>query len=376
LGLPIMSWGDAVLRLDDFDVFVTANELSVPDIIGTLLALGISEDRILNYEPVEKRMGCGFAETFLDIATYGDGLELYCCIQSETGTKTFCDELPKIRVAHNKFDDSSLADFLCFRNQIADNIKTGIFSNKCQNCNAIANKYYFSNRKIRSITLGGDGPCNFSCMDCGHLHNARYQHESPFSEIKSTIPVIERVVGCGLDTRIVLTAGEFSVSDEGNELLELLNNYHVALYSNAYRWSDATARSLGAGKAYLYTSVDAGTRETFYRIKGVDAFDTVCGNLREYSKCGIVVLKYIVFEGINDNYKDINGFFELADAIATRVVIARNIYHGNTFYSESTLQKIVYFIKHFRNNKKMGSLVGFVREHRQIDRILEEHENE
>jgi hypothetical protein len=324
LGLPVMSWRDVNKLYGDTDIFVTANELSAPNIIGILLEQGISIDRILNYEPVEKRLGCRFAETLLDVATFG-GLELYCCFQSETGTKTFCSELPRIKVDYNKFGDDAMNQFFQLRNLIADRIKNGNIPHECEQCKVISEEYYYSNRKIRAITLGGDGPCNYQCLDCGHQYNAKYQHKSPFNEIKQAFSTIRHTTDCDSDVRIVLSVGEFSMSDEGNDLVRYLHDYHVTLYSNAYKWSDAVAEALGDGRAYLYVSVDAGTPETYAKIKGIKdigAFDVVCNNLREYSKYGIIILKYIVFEGGgNDNHKDFNGFFGLADEIASRVVI-------------------------------------------------------
>jgi hypothetical protein len=65
LGLPVMSFADAEKQFGDFDVYVTANERSAPDIIGFLLENGVDHERILNYEPIEKRLGCATIESWI-----------------------------------------------------------------------------------------------------------------------------------------------------------------------------------------------------------------------------------------------------------------------------------------------------------------------
>jgi len=65
LGLPVMSFQDATERFGDTDIYVTANERHAPDIIGYLLEDGVKPERIVNYEPVEKRRGCIHLESLL-----------------------------------------------------------------------------------------------------------------------------------------------------------------------------------------------------------------------------------------------------------------------------------------------------------------------
>ncbi len=67
-------------------------------------------------------------------------------------------------------------------------------------------------------------------------------------------------------------------------------------------------------------SIDAGTPETYARVKGKDAFDRVVSNLVEYSRSGKIQLKYIVMK---DNLEDadINGFLNLARLINVESVM-------------------------------------------------------
>jgi molybdenum cofactor biosynthesis enzyme MoaA len=62
-------------------------------------------------------------------------------------------------------------------------------------------------------------------------------------------------------------------------------------------------------------SLDAGTRESYTKIKGKDVFDTVVENIRRYAaNSGNIQLKYIVMpENCNDD--DLNGFLAICGEI-------------------------------------------------------------
>ena len=90
-------------------------------------------------------------------------------------------------------------------------------------------------------------------------------------------------------------------------------------------YDKSIAEILAGNRGYLVVSVDAGTRETFYKVKGVDAFDRVCDTLRRYSDKSekAIYLKYIFLPGVNDNKAEVDSFFALAtDVKAARVIIS------------------------------------------------------
>lgn len=64
----------------------------------------------------------------------------------------------------------------------------------------------------------------------------------------------------------------------------------------------------------VLTSPDAGTRETYKKIKQVDCFDRFVSNLKKYPLDKVISfqMKYIFLDGINDNKEDVDGFCEIA----------------------------------------------------------------
>lgn len=113
------------------------------------------------------------------------------------------------------------------------------------------------------------------------------------------------------DAVISLANGEITVNPAGKEFLKLADGYYTIILTNASVFSQDLAERLKKGDAHLFVSVDAGTRESFKKSKGVDAFDRVRENLKRYRQFGAVILKYILLEGINDDDANIDGVIDL-----------------------------------------------------------------
>jgi adenine C2-methylase RlmN of 23S rRNA A2503 and tRNA A37 len=85
-------------------------------------------------------------------------------------------------------------------------------------------------------------------------------------------------------------------------------------------------------------SIDSGTRETWLKVKGVDNFGTVINNLGKYSASGSgpeqIVLKYIIFPGVNDSPEDFRALPEImGDLGAKRLTISCDLRTGRNKYS-------------------------------------------
>jgi wyosine [tRNA(Phe)-imidazoG37] synthetase (radical SAM superfamily) len=82
-------------------------------------------------------------------------------------------------------------------------------------------------------------------------------------------------------------------------------------------------------RSAINLSIDAGTPETWKKVKGVDNFDLVTENLVKYfsnsARPGQITLKYIVLPGINDNYEDYQSAMEIMKIFKTgHLTIARD----------------------------------------------------
>jgi hypothetical protein len=350
LGLPVMSFADAEKQFGDFDVYVTANDLNAPSIIGFLLENGVSPERIVNYEPVEKRPGCAVIESWINLIFSGNHLEFnYCCIFA-VGQFT---ERPKRILDDDRLDMDIFSDIIDEKLKIAEIIKKSSPLSFCANCWLYKkNEYQYANSKLRQINIGGYAPCNFKCYHCGNVQQWERCAYNAWDIILDRFGVIEESGLMADDCLITLSLGEYTVARNHGAVLKRLEKYPLILFSNAYKWSDPTAEALSNGYTWLRVSIDAGTRETFKKIKGVDGWERVCGNLERYSKLGTLVLKYIIFPGQNDDEANLKGFYGLCDRLGAKANLARD-FAGDGDFTDETLEKAAEFIIHFQNSRKL-----------------------
>lgn len=377
--LPIISWEDAQKRYgEDFYIYITSNEKVTPEILGFLQESGITPERIINYEPVEKRMGCGVAEAFFSPRPIGNKMGFFACDTSASNL-SFQSAGGELDVFYLCAEDAvrganihTAVKFMWERAERIAGENARAPHSKCVNRRV---QYLFKDRKIRTVNFAGTGPCNFKCSYCLYNHNdfqpITYRQYPVLAEI---LLRLEENGYIDENTVIKMSNGEFSINEEGNHLAELSGKYPLMVFTNAYIFSPQAAKAI-ENSGMILCSVDAGTRETFHTVKGVDGFDCVSKNLKEYAKHGPVALKYILLDGENDTETDLEGFFNLADEVAVRVDLTRDFMDSTTRFSDHTLEFAARFIKHFRNNGKLNmSMSAFVRsgEGERLNKFLEE----
>jgi uncharacterized Fe-S cluster-containing radical SAM superfamily protein len=364
-----MSFAEAVERFGDFDVFVTANERHAPSIIGYLLENGVKSENITNYEPVEKRKGCATVESWISLLFSGEHLEFaYCCRGTEFGC--FSDR-PKIILFDTMLNNKIFSSILQNQKEIQKDIKCGCPPQLCDDCwwsKEVG--YHYVDFKLRQINIGGYAPCNFSCHNCGNVIQWEKCTYNAWDTLLDRFKVIEDSGMVADDCLITLALGEPTIAKNHGEILQHLGRYPLIVFSNAYVWSEPTAEALADGNTWLRVSVDAGTRETFAKIKGVDGFGRVYKNLENYAKYGTLVLKYIVFPELNDDDANLYGFMELADRLNAKVNLSRD-FAGSTDISEEFLKKLAELTVHFQNKKKLYGIAFRPNERRRLQDIIQ-----
>jgi hypothetical protein len=83
------------------------------------------------------------------------------------------------------------------------------------------------------------------------------------------------------------------------------------LFTNEIIYSPLIEEYLKNGQLTITISTDAGTKETFKKVRGVDAFEKVFSNIRKYYDAagGGVIIKYI-FTDDNFNFEEIDNFLK------------------------------------------------------------------
>lgn len=316
-GIEILSFDKSLEKYPDAYIWVTAKEYKF-EIIGFLLyERGICAERILNYEPVVRRRSCLYAEKrfflFEDLAEDGTVLRYV----------RMCDILGKYPALPFRSYDSLCTDFREFRDSVVEGIEKNSENVECIGCRNARETYYAESRKVRTYNLMTDGRCNFRCCYCdAPIHSAR-KTEDIFDFVRA-FEMLESTGMLADDLHVDITSGEICVNPLREKMLEISGKYAetITIATNASAYNESLYKVLESKRASIIVSMDAGTKETFARIKGCDMFERVKENLRSYRKAGIgaVELKYIFVPGMNDNTEDVDGFLELCEEINPGVV--------------------------------------------------------
>jgi wyosine [tRNA(Phe)-imidazoG37] synthetase (radical SAM superfamily) len=160
-------------------------------------------------------------------------------------------------------------------------------------------------------------PCNGSCIYC----NKKSLLNRPIDKI-----VYERVLDSlqyaiekawiTKDTRWQISSGEITVHPYKKEILGLIKNSPCSIFTNAIIYDEDIAKILSQNnRASIFVSIDAGTRDTFQKVKRANNFEVVVNNLRRYKEQCLeaeqIMLKYIVLPGVNDATADHEGMIKI-----------------------------------------------------------------
>jgi len=172
-----------------------------------------------------------------------------------------------------------------------------------------------TNYLVSKISLNTWLHCNLKCQYC-FVAQPNFKPRRIAYDLHAVIE--DMLTGGHLDPNGQVTwgGGDISALPEFNRVSKLFIGYGVFqnFKTSGFKFLRGVAGALQQNLGLVEVSVDAGTAETYARVKGKDAFDRVVSNLVEYSRYGKIQLKYIVMKD-NLEDKDIDGFLNLARMI-------------------------------------------------------------
>ena len=309
--LPLV---EALEQYPDKRIFVTVSHTALGSVLHYLTAkCGIAKDRIVNYVPIEYRLGCPELETSMKFRTKRIFVR---CYWRHPGIDRSGDIANDIR----RFDQ--------WREQTITAIRDGQPS-PCDGCEYLKPGWYPAKQRLTALQVSDSNEhsyCNFNCTYCFVHAKNKPPREIPPEEdeqLRVLRYVSENLPGQTLDLQF--STGELTVHPHREEILAHFARYQTMLFTNAGIYNEKIASLMAEGKLSIVVSMDSGTAETFCKIKGVDLYNRVCENLKQYAATGgCVTLKYIMLPGINDNTADADGFLDLALALGAVVQLSND----------------------------------------------------
>jgi len=179
---------------------------------------------------------------------------------------------------------------------------------------------------ISNIVINHFKQCDCHCIYCSQSMYLKKTVTKPQkSEYYDLFPIIKQFYEEKLiDTknlRVEFQGGSIGVLKEFPDLVKIFLKHGVKsiqFFTNGIKYLPQIVDASKKCHAHIVCSVDAGTKETFKRLKIVDKFDDVVKNLKQYrkkSKNLEICAKYILIDGINDNKEELLKFFDVIEYI-------------------------------------------------------------
>lgn len=242
-----------------------------------------------------------------------------CCVCSQ-------EILPKM---YNDFSEVTAREIMDARKIFMEKLNNSEF---CNGCPMIIEKDEedIDEDKIGYLSFGNFSSCNLRCKYCYFTDEELSKPTKPMQ--RRILPFVEDCHKSGFlknDFTLGLAGGEPLFFDDIEETcLFMSKNYEeseVTLLSNSSVTSKVETLAPKLAKLpknislQLYTSIDAGTPETYKLIRGRDLYNEVTNNILTYAKLNsftTINLKYILLNNSpNIEDKDIFGFLDFVNRV-------------------------------------------------------------
>lgn len=204
---------------------------------------------------------------------------------------------------------------------------------ECEGCIFFETKEWTNKDYIDSIIVDHFTRCNCNCIYCYTEENKK-----AYNNLKTynLLPIIKDMFKYKIlvpGGAIGYGGGEPTILEEFEDLTELFleNKFtNIRINSSGIKYSPVIAKGISSKQITVVVSMDSATRETYKKIKQIDAFDKVCDNLKKYSEAqtapGYVVNKYIIIPNMNDTEEEIEKWidFNLSINVESLVIDVEN----------------------------------------------------
>ena len=237
---------------------------------------------------------------------YPDSIIKTCCF-------TTSDEVNLCNLTNTHNIKNIKRDIDKKRKQLIKDCKNGKIPNCCKKCCNLQKKSWQYKKKIEHITLNHFMYCNLKCTHCGYLKKVRNKTKDTKDElVLNTIQDLTAIGMLSSNYSVDVGGGEPSLSKGLDRILEYLinNNHKIHINSNVAQVKENYLYGIQKGLINLTLTPDAGSKEVYKKIKGVDYFDIVKENIKKYMEKAAdeIEVKFIIEK---DNVEDIQNMIEL-----------------------------------------------------------------
>ena len=159
---------------------------------------------------------------------------------------------------------------------------------------------------------------------------------------------------------VYFVGGEPSVLKEFKDIVNLFLKYspsEMNILSSGILYDKSIANALKHDNTNLIISMDAGTEETFKKIKRIDKLPTMIENIKKYMQASEraidhVLIKYIIINNLNDTEEELEAFLKLAKSTGTpRIRLDIEFCRGCNKKKGQPIPQKIYDLVNYATNK-------------------------
>ncbi|MCC7373487.1 MAG: radical SAM protein [Verrucomicrobiales bacterium] len=245
------------------------------------------------------------------------------------------------------------------RQEMREANRTGVFG-ACEGCPFLKVDDWPDEPQapIMVLFVGHSSRCQLRCDYCYTTLRPEQLVSSDY-DIYTVCEDMIRKGWLGADATIFWAGGEPTAFRRFDETFRMLSDFGTVrhqIYTNAVRTSAPLVEALNARQVMAVCSLDAGTRETYAKVKGRDLFHRAVQTCANYAATGgDFSLKYICLNN-NSGREDLDGFLEIAQRLRIRTILLDTDYAYNCAPARPVFDALVYL---FQRAHLAGIEVGF-----------------
>lgn len=233
----------------------------------------------------------------------------------------------------------------------------------CKGCPSLQVKDWDGSMQLKYILINHWENCQLDCIYC-HTH----QDKKYLNSLKpwKILPVLKDALKQNMlsyNGNVNITGGEPTILKEFPDLMKFFlekTNIFIMINSAAVDYSKWIKKGLEKRRVMVTISLDAGTRETYKKIKNVDKFKKVIDNIKKYKKhldpiqTSLIGMKYIFIPGYNDTLEEVQSWLKIVEDLGLtniQLELEHHWYQQNQYLPDNVKEYIELVIDYVHKHK-------------------------
>ena len=222
-------------------------------------------------------------------------------------------------------------DIFKLKEKFIEENKKGIIDPRCEGCFNLVHKDWDDDQKyINYLHFNHWTHCNSDCIYCYTSWDKKNYQKKPHYKVMPMLKELFKKKLFHPNGEITFAGGEPTILNEFDDIINILlkNGVNrITVHSSGIKLSKGIEKGIKEVKLSVCLSADAGSTETFYKVKRVNKFNKFWQNVEKYAqaqpqdKNTLVETKFIIIPGINDNKQEIEKWFSLNLAYGIKSIV-------------------------------------------------------